>query len=485
MMMRQITSRVKRTIAENQKLKQKNTKLFVTRLTRFLEKHIPKVAKIDNDLDAAEAAAVLGGLQSGLNELGLKSVVGEIREAYRDELGGLAARFSDVGLETTISSFDKAGVKALIKNDVSRVTKLISPYIDDVGSTLMRAVIAGEKPQVSDILAKTTDVLEYQIETEVNTMLSAFSRTVAANRAEELGLELFLYVGPDDKITRDFCAEVLRREPPIYTREEIGDLDNEQGLDVLTYGGGYNCRHQWTAISEELAKEMGYGEGKQKEEKDAAIDSDSVEPIAKQEQANQSIVEEANDRLSREVFSESNNNTREVAFAIDANGNEILRKVGSFQHVTFDWIEVEKMRGAQLVNHNHPVPFPLSPADTSVLGSAQFKEMRATVKDHPTLGSGEFYVKNLNPSEAWAPSKVKEYIRDHQIYFRDAIEANKDRIRADKSGLLDFNTDIEVINHYQNRLAEKYNLEFGFNKKEWTAENKRSKVKSQKTSSLF
>jgi hypothetical protein len=266
--MRQLDKEIKRAAKQGTDLRKKSVKLFVNKLGRFLEKEIPRVAKLPDFIDGVEnqakieAISVLGGLQTGLEESGLGSVVKQIRATYAEELGSLASRFSVSGIDNAFSSADRTIVKALIDNDVSRVTKLISPYIDDVSSTLIRAVIGGQKPDSASLIGDTTEVLESQLETELNTMLSGFSRTVTANKADELGLELFLYVGADDKLTRDFCQDVLRdRTPPIYTREEISAMQNDSGLDVMIYGGGYNCRHQWVALTEEDAIEMGWKRG--------------------------------------------------------------------------------------------------------------------------------------------------------------------------------------------------------------------------------
>jgi hypothetical protein len=262
-MMRRVRPELKRSIKEQARLRERGVQAFTARLNRFLEKEIPRVARLPDAAagqfpEALNAASVLGGLQTGLEEAGLKSVVRGIRQTYADELSSLATRFSLTGIDNAFSSADRATVEALISNDLDRVSKLISPYIDDVSSTMLRAVIGGQVPDISALLGDTTDVLESQLTTELNTMLNGFSRTVTAYKANELGLELFIYIGPEDKLTRDFCSDVLSKDPPIYTREEIAALDNEQGLDAMIYGGGYNCRHQWAAISEEEAIASGW-----------------------------------------------------------------------------------------------------------------------------------------------------------------------------------------------------------------------------------
>jgi len=247
----------------NEKIKAKNLKLFLSRLGRFLDTQIPALTNLEGK-DLQGQLAVLAGLQQGLIDQGLEGVVKQIQEAYGDEIRFLKKQFSIVGIEKAFSGADKAVVDELINFDYKKVTRLINPYIDDVASSLMRGVLAGERPNVREILLKSTNVLESQIKTEVDTLLSGFSRAVSANKAKELGLELFVYRGPSDDITRPFCQKVLDRDPAIYTLEEIQELnsapDAPKGLDVMIYAGGYNCRHQWVAISQERAKELGYGD---------------------------------------------------------------------------------------------------------------------------------------------------------------------------------------------------------------------------------
>ena len=55
------------------------------------------------------------------------------------------------------------------------------------------------------------------------------------------GVTKFRYVG-NPVPERSFCQEHYDK---IYTIEEIERLDNGQGLDVMFFGGGYNCLHFW------------------------------------------------------------------------------------------------------------------------------------------------------------------------------------------------------------------------------------------------
>jgi len=83
--------------------------------------------------------------------------------------------------------------------------------------------------------------------TEVKTQISSFGRSITAFVAEDAGLDHYLYTGPKDGITRPFCRELIGL---VVTKEQMRKLDNGQGLGVLVYCGGYNCRHSWSPVSE-------------------------------------------------------------------------------------------------------------------------------------------------------------------------------------------------------------------------------------------
>ncbi len=88
-----------------------------------------------------------------------------------------------------------------------------------------------------------------QAKTIANTAIAGMQADLqmdAAKRIEARGPVFFLYTGPMDKKTRPFCEEMLGMA---VRQKDIGKLNNGQGLSVARFGGGYNCRHQWTAVS--------------------------------------------------------------------------------------------------------------------------------------------------------------------------------------------------------------------------------------------
>lgn len=102
--------------------------------------------------------------------------------------------------------------------------------------------------------------------TEVNTKLSMYGRGVTAAMADEAGLNLYLYTGPLDGETRKFCSPLVDK---VVSESQMKKLNNRQGLPVKTAGGGYNCRHSWSPVSEGFLKAAGLDRATTKDISDA------------------------------------------------------------------------------------------------------------------------------------------------------------------------------------------------------------------------
>ena len=83
--------------------------------------------------------------------------------------------------------------------------------------------------------------------TEVKTRISQYGRGINAAAAAAAELDLYLYTGPMDGITRPFCKPLVNK---VVSQKQMSALSNGQGLPVITSGGGYNCRHSWSPVSQ-------------------------------------------------------------------------------------------------------------------------------------------------------------------------------------------------------------------------------------------
>lgn len=233
---------------------------FSKSLDNFLFKQLSKLlGPLEvKDYKAAEFQQVLGSLRANLDAAGLQDLLNRVDNIYGRQLEYVRDYFTGLGKEKIFSDIDLDIIQSLISYDVDKVTTRVTEYVTDVKRTFQTAVLSGETPNFNTAHEKYGPRVEADIQTELNTAIQGFSRAVTAGKAKDLGFDLFIYIGPDDDVTRDFCESVLSKDPPIYTADEIDSLDNGQGLSVMTFGGGYNCRHQWRPITEEAARALGY-----------------------------------------------------------------------------------------------------------------------------------------------------------------------------------------------------------------------------------
>lgn len=229
---------------------------FVSSLRLFLERNITVI--LDDlrggTITAKEAAKALGGLESALKDAGLDEKFNKVRELFDEQFAAVAEEFkATTGKAALLSDFTKKNLQTLVDDRLLMASTFITDYVGDVRSMVLDVVIAGKKVNAQEILPMAEGRALANIETEVNTTLMAYQRVLHLEKASKSGVDKFLYVGPDDDITRPFCQE---RVEQIFTRDEIDAMDNDQGLPVSIYCGGYNCRHHWRPVSDELAKEI-------------------------------------------------------------------------------------------------------------------------------------------------------------------------------------------------------------------------------------
>ena len=238
----------------------KNVQAFIARLESFLNLNLEEIVGSINagEVSGGSAARILGSMFTELEKAGLGSEIGKLRAIFADELRFIRDEFVEKDFEQPLADIDRAGIDALIDTSINQVGNKVQEYGLNIQSVVMQNVLTGQKPNYKELRNRFGTTAASQIKTEVNTSLMAFNRTVTVNKAIDLGFELFIYIGPDDKITRPFCKHLLDKNPAIYTIKEIKAMKNGQDLDVFTFGGGYNCRHGWHPVTPQEAEERGY-----------------------------------------------------------------------------------------------------------------------------------------------------------------------------------------------------------------------------------
>lgn len=116
--------------------------------------------------------------------------------------------------------------------------------------------IGGLRPEdLAEAIARESGKAMAHATTIADTAQSTFYRTIAergfarieARQPQAQPLQ-FGYYGPDDKLNRRFCRDLLDAQAKgrVYTKAEIEAMDNGQLPNPFLTAGGYRCRHQWT-----------------------------------------------------------------------------------------------------------------------------------------------------------------------------------------------------------------------------------------------
>lgn len=172
---------------------------------------------------------------------------------------------------STGAALDRMAARTLAHRRIAKVAAALAPeaslmleamrtiHLQDLleeGEVIIRAITQAvtrgmlSAQAVSDILtevAKVLDLSQARVGTLYDTAVSIFGRQVEALAAGNADETRFLYVGPVDEVTREFCLE---RVGKVFTRAEIEDMDNGQLSNVFLTGGGYNCRHVFMEVSQ-------------------------------------------------------------------------------------------------------------------------------------------------------------------------------------------------------------------------------------------
>jgi hypothetical protein len=239
-----------------------------------------KLAKVADEIGrgfATELARVLRELERELRRLSLEALAGAQGATARAVRAGKlrtqiqtalkAAGFDHLAQTATSAPLDRlvaqverlrgaAQLAAFTSSDLTRILALkelaqmdILGQGDAIALKVWRAFARGlfaQTPvsQLLDDLAEALDVELHEARTLYDTTTNVFARQIEAMKARPE--DVFAYVGPADRAMRPFCRAHVGK---VFTREQIDVLDNGQLPNVFLTGGGYNCRHQFIAVS--------------------------------------------------------------------------------------------------------------------------------------------------------------------------------------------------------------------------------------------
>ena len=162
-------------------------------------------------------------------------------------------------LQVIISSASADDIPDLAALQIATADQVFQDVILPDTLTAVRSALQGMTVGVP--MSQAIDALNQRLEqstgtqlTQARTQLNNYGRTVTAKAAEAYGLDLYLYTGPRDGITRSFCRPLINK---VVDEKQMGRLNNGQGMPVKISGGGYNCRHSWSPITDTFMEAAG------------------------------------------------------------------------------------------------------------------------------------------------------------------------------------------------------------------------------------
>lgn len=252
-----MVDRVRRNILERQKKREEGISDFANEIERFMVKNIPAALEEirKGNLPPAEAAKLLLQLDTELRRLGLDEVMENIATIYGDELKLLREQWRDTANKDLVyTETDLENIETLVTFETTSAYNNVRANVDSIRAAVFREIIAGVEPDLNMIVSTNAEITKNQLQTELNTNVAAFQRSITVSKGEDLGITHYLYSGGLIKTSREFCRE---RDGNIYTIDEIMKWDNEQGLPADIYLGGYNCRHELLPIDKATAERLG------------------------------------------------------------------------------------------------------------------------------------------------------------------------------------------------------------------------------------
>jgi hypothetical protein len=183
-----------------------------------------------------------------INDSGYSQITDNFISEYADIIDQLQRDYIAMGINPGFTNVDRQAMRLATQFDIQRFESIGAQGAETVAKELLNAV-AGNGNAVDFIASVRQSVPAYfkrWASTYATTAGANFNRLVEDKIQREAGITEFEYFGPMDKVTRPFCAGLLRTGDT-HTRAEIAKMDNGQTAmgTVKEMGGGWNCRHRW------------------------------------------------------------------------------------------------------------------------------------------------------------------------------------------------------------------------------------------------
>ena len=227
--------------------------------------------------DAVSAVVMAAGIED-IEDFVDASGAGAAREKVREavaRLAGLAEKSLIAQGVAAEGVLDTVAAEALIGSYVENtLDEALKATIDKQAATKIRQGIIANMGQMSisemaQQIGEEQKISVNRAATEARTQLAAadrFVNSVTMKSVDPSGKKMLLaYFGPDDRITRPFCDELVGKAFKVQDFDKL--RNNQTAAHPRVMGGGWNCRHDVRAVidDDKFLKALGLKRGTMKD----------------------------------------------------------------------------------------------------------------------------------------------------------------------------------------------------------------------------
>ena len=189
-----------------------------------------------------------------LERMGYNNILIKMQGQYEDEVAMIfrslgASRMSRIPMDAVRVMDD------LIAFEMDYLADSVKVYAKDLKRAMLRGIATGQSDRVIIESMKIQfgagkGITGREAQSLLGDAFSRFSNSTQAKAFQEFPEQKFIYVGPNDAVTRDACQRVLSGSMSNdgFTAKEINALANGSDFFGFSDRGGYNCRHDWVPI---------------------------------------------------------------------------------------------------------------------------------------------------------------------------------------------------------------------------------------------
>ena len=220
-------------------------------MERMQGKLLKKIEKVLGGLVVLDEQSILIAFNQinfldELTALGFPALLKKVKNAYDNQI---LASASFLGTKTQTTATAVSSLELLATLDLTTISSGVSKYADELKTAMFRGLLTGQSS--ASIMAGLTETygVGRSLSSKQQVMLlqdsfARFNRSTTAKLFEDVPEQKFLYVGPEDEVTRDVCIQTLSMQGEGMTAEEI---DSNSPV-AFGDGGGFNCRHEWIPV---------------------------------------------------------------------------------------------------------------------------------------------------------------------------------------------------------------------------------------------